>query len=173
MSDLFHEKVPLEFIENVFSTVRVASWHIFQVLTKRADRLAALANRLEWPQNLWVGVTVESQQYTDRIKKLSMVPAAVRFVSFEPLLGPIRELDLNGVDWAIVGGESGPHSREMAADWVRMIRDACLDLSVPFFFKQWGGSRKKERGRVLDNRTWDQYPQASIKSLNLPLKRDC
>ena len=170
MSDLFHEQVPFGFIEDVFTTVLRASWHIFQVLTKRADRLAGLANKLEWPQNLWVGVTVESQEYTDRIKKLSTVPAAIRFVSFEPLLGPIEGLDLNGIDWAIAGGESGPYSREMAADWVRMIRDTCLDRSIPFFFKQWGGSRKKTRGRVLDNRTWDQYPLNSRQSLNLPPK---
>jgi len=172
MSDLFHEEVPLEFIEDVFSTIRKAYWHVFQILTKRADRLAALANKLDWPRNLWIGVTVESQQYVDRIKKLSSVPAAIRFVSFEPLLGPIKELDLACVDWAIVGGESGPSSRVMAPDWARLIRDACVDLSIPFFFKQWGGPRKKAWGRTLDNRTWNQFPRTfgSLSKLNLVAK---
>ncbi len=158
MSDLFHEDVPFDFIVRVFSTISLASWHVFQVLTKRADRLVALEKKLVWPANLWVGVTVESQRHVHRISKLNRVPSAVRFVSFEPLLGPIKDLDLSFIDWVIVGGESGPHSREMAPDWARMIRDACLDRSIPFFFKQWGGARKKIGGRVLDDRTWSEYP---------------
>jgi protein gp37 len=169
MSDLFHEDVPMDFIEQVFATISLASWHIFQLLTKRADRLAKIACNLKWPRNLWIGVTVESQQYVDRIQKLCTVPAEVRFVSFEPLLGPIKGLDLNSVDWAIVGGESGPRSREMAADWARIIRDTCIDFSVPFFFKQWGGSRKRDLYRTLDGRTWNQYPRLGA---NLGAYRD-
>jgi len=165
MSDLFHEDVPLDFIVQVFSTIRLASWHVFQVLTKRADRLLTLEKSLVWPENLWVGVTVESQRHVDRINMLSQVPSAVRFVSFEPLLGPIKNLDLRFIDWVIVGGESGPHSREMAPDWARTIRDTCLSLSVPFFFKQWGGTRKKENGRVLDDRTWSEFPDHIDNSL--------
>lgn len=162
MSDLFHEDVPFDFIAQVFSTISLASWHVFQVLTKRADRLAEFERKLTWPANLWVGVTVESQKYVHRINKLSLVPSAVRFVSFEPLLGPIKNLDLSSVDWAIVGGESGPHSRKMDPDWARMIRDACLEQSIPFFFKQWGGTKKSRRGRILDGRTWNQYPQEAM-----------
>jgi len=158
MSDLFHEEVPLEFIERIFATIESASWHVFQVLTKRAERLENVASKLIWPGNLWVGVTVESQRHTDRIKKLSGVPAAVRFVSFEPLLGPIKQMDLGAIDWAIVGGESGPYSRKMDPGWARIIRDACIDLSIPFFFKQWGGPRKKGNDRVLDEKMWSQYP---------------
>jgi protein gp37 len=158
MSDLFHEEVPFDFIARVFSTIRLASWHVFQVLTKRADRLVELSGKLDWPKNLWMGVTVESQKHEPRIKDLALVPSAVRFVSFEPLLGPIKDLDLSSIDWAIVGGESGPHSREMAPDWARMIRDACLEQAIPFFFKQWGGHRKSNRGRILDNKVWNQYP---------------
>jgi protein gp37 len=170
MSDLFHEEVPFEFIEQVFSTIHAASWHVFQVLTKRADRLERIANNLKWPKNLWIGVTVESQQYVDRIKKLGTVPAAVRFVSFEPLLGPIEALDLTRIDWAIVGGESGPHSRTMAADWARIIRDACIGHSIPFFFKQWGGSRKQRHGRILDDRIWNEIPNIAGISQDLALE---
>lgn len=159
MSDLFHEDVPLPFISEVFSTIRSAGRHVFQVLTKRADRLAEVAAELEWPANLWAGVTVESRGYASRIEKLRSVPSPVRFVSFEPLLGPINNIDLTSVDWAIVGGESGPHARPMKADWARSIRDLCLEQDIPFFFKQWGGPRKKARGRILDGRVWDQSPE--------------
>jgi protein gp37 len=165
MSDLFHEDVPFGFISRVFSTIALASWHVFQVLTKRADRIAELSGKLSWPENLWLGVTVESEKHKHRIKKLALVPSAVRFVSFEPLLGPIKNLDLSSVDWAIVGGESGPYSRGMAPDWARLIRDACLDRSIPFFFKQWGGTRKRKNGRILDDRTWSEYPD----NVNNPL----
>jgi len=170
MSDLFHEHVPLEFIEQVFLTIRAASWHVFQVLTKRADRLAEVADRLNWPPNLWAGVTVESRRHTDRIQRLSLIPASVRFVSFEPLLGPIQELDLACVNWAIVGGESGPHSRPMAADWARSIRDTCIRQSVPFFFKQWGGKRKRANSRLLDGKKWSQIPSwGTLPPIELPV----
>jgi protein gp37 len=159
MSDLFHEEVPFEFIEQVFMTMASAPWHVFQILTKRADRMAGIAEKLKWPKNLWAGVTVESPRYTDRIQKLKTIPATVRFVSFEPLLGPINRPDLTLINWAIVGGESGPHARPMAADWARNIRDACIEQAIPFFFKQWGGPRKLVNGHRLDNRVWNEYPR--------------
>ena len=135
-----------------------ADWHIFQILTKRSGRLASLAAELPWAPNIWQGVSVESTRYTRRIEHLLTVPAAVRFLSIEPLLGPIPTLPLKGVDWVIVGGESGPGRRPMAADWAREIRDQCLRTGVPFFFKQWGGRTPKAGGRVLDDRTWDEMP---------------
>ncbi len=158
MSDLFHEKVPEPFVHAVFETMVTAHWHTFQVLTKRSERLAELAPRLPWPKNIWMGVSVESPQYVRRIRDLREVPAAVRFLSVEPLLEPIPRLPLNGVDWVIVGGESGPRCRPMDPDWVRQIRDRCIEHGVPFFFKQWGGVRKKYNGRLLDGRTWDELP---------------
>ncbi len=158
MSDLFHEDVPETFIRRVFDTMVAAHWHTFQVLTKRSQRLAELAPRLPWSQNVWMGVSVESKKYTSRIADLRKAPAAVRFLSVEPLLEPIPNLPLKGIDWVIVGGESGPGCREMKADWVRQIRDRCILRDVPFFFKQWGGVRKKTYGRILDGRTWDQLP---------------
>ncbi len=158
MSDLFHEKVPVVFIEKVFRVMEEAYWHTFQVLTKRSQQLAELASRLPWPQNVWMGVSVESSRYTGRISDLRKVPAAVRFLSVEPLLEPIPRLPLTGIDWVIVGGESGPGCRPMRVDWARQIRDRCIAQKVPFFFKQWGGVRKKTYGRILDGRTWDQLP---------------
>ncbi len=158
MSDLFHRDVPVEFIERVLDVIERASQHTFQVLTKRAGRLARLSRRLRWPDNLWVGVTVEAEQYLARIDYLRRVPARVRFVSFEPLLGQIENIQLDGVHWAIVGGESGPGARPMKIEWARSIRDQCLAKGVPFFFKQWGGHRRSAAGRVLDEKTWDQYP---------------
>ncbi|MBI3610697.1 MAG: phage Gp37/Gp68 family protein [Nitrospirae bacterium] len=158
MSDLFHEDVPDAFIIQVFNTMVAAHWHTFQILTKRSQRLAELAPRLQWPQNVWMGVSVESKKYTSRIADLRKVPAAVRFLSVEPFLEPIPNLPLTGIDWVIVGGESGPGCREMKTDWVRQIRDRCVVRDVPFFFKQWGGVRKKTYGRILDGRTWDQLP---------------
>lgn len=160
MSDLFHEDVPLLFILQVFQTVEATPRHIYQVLTKRSERLLSLAKKLTWPGNLWLGVTVESMEYIDRIRHLRKVPAAVRFVSFEPLLSAIPRLDLRNIDWAIVGGESGPFSRPMQQDWVRAIRDYCIQTSTPFFFKQWGGSRRRRNGSVLDSRIWHQYPDS-------------
>lgn len=159
MSDLFHEDVPVEYIEQVFSVVRRAWWHQFQVLTKRSGRLAELAEALVWPPNLWMGVSVERDDYRFRIDDLRRVPAAVRFLSLEPLLGPLPDLNLTGIDWVIVGGESGPHCRPMEEAWVRDLRDQCAAVNVPFFFKQWGGtSKKKTTGRILDGRSHDAGP---------------
>lgn len=160
MSDLFHEDVPHAFIERVFATMVGASWHTFQILTKRAERLAEMAAQLPWPKNVWQGVSTESEEYVYRIELLRQVPAAVRFVSVEPMLGRIRRLPLRGIHWVIVGGESGPNFRRIDPDWVREIRDQCLAANVPFFFKQWGGFRPKSGGRRLGGRTWDQSPRA-------------
>jgi protein gp37 len=158
MSDLFHEDIPEEFLRAVFATMVQAHWHVFQVLTKRSARLAALASSLPWPANVWQGVSVENGRYVHRIKDLQQVPARVRFLSIEPLLGPIPSLPLAGIHWVIVGGESGPGCRSVDPVWVRDIRDQCLAASVPFFFKQWGGATPKARGRRLDGRFWDQMP---------------
>jgi protein gp37 len=158
MSDLFHEDVPLEFIAKVFDVMAQASHHRFQVLTKRSRRLRELAPELPWPSNVWMGVSVEDEEHTYRIDCLRQTDALIKFVSFEPLLGPIRDLDLGGIDWVIVGGESGPKARPMDPTWAREIRDQCLAANVPFFFKQWGGVNKKKNGRLLDGRTWDQMP---------------
>jgi len=158
MSDLFHDAVSLEFIRRVFEVMAQAEQHKFQVLTKRADRLAAIGSRLPWPDNVWMGVSVETEAYIPRIARLRSVPAAVRFLSLEPLLGPLDELPLDGIHWVIVGGESGPGARPMDERWVRSIREQCERRRVPFFFKQWGGVRKKRHGRVLDGRTWDAMP---------------
>lgn len=158
MSDLFHQHVPPDYIRRVFETMCRADQHRFQVLTKRSGRLRSLAGKLPWPQNVWVGVSVESDRHLNRIEDLVAVPAAVRFLSVEPLLGPIERLPLDGIDWVIVGGESGPRSRPIEGQWVSDIRDACLDAGVPFFFKQWGGRNKKRSGRSLDGRTWDEIP---------------
>jgi len=159
MSDLFHDDVPEAFIRRVFDVMRRASQHEFQVLTKRSERLAEIAASLDLPDNVWTGVSVENEKYTCRIDDLRRVPAHVRFLSVEPLLGPIAELDLSGIHWVIVGGESGRRARPMAAAWVRPIRDQCIREHVPFFFKQWGGVRKHVTGRVLDGCTWDQMPR--------------
>lgn len=158
MSDLFHEAVPTAYIRDVFATMERASRHTFQVLTKRAERLEALASEISWPRNVWMGVSVENADYTWRIGHLRRVPASVRFLSVEPLLGPIPKLPLSGIHWVIVGGESGPGARPMEPSWVRSIRDQCGAQRVPFFFKQWGGVRKKRAGRELDGRTWDELP---------------
>ncbi len=159
MSDLFHEKIPEKFIEKIFRTISATPQHTFQVLTKRAERLAALAPQLPWADNLWMGVTVESGKYRSRIDLLRTVPAAVRFLSVEPMIGPVPNLNLQGIDWVIVGGESGPGSRVISASWVEDLRDQCLAGGVPFFFKQWGGFNKKRAGRLLDGREWSQYPR--------------
>ncbi len=159
MSDLFHRDVPAAFIDELFFTMNEARWHCFQVLTKRAGRLAQLAGRLKWTGNIWMGVTVETDTYVDRIDQLREVPAAVRFLSLEPLLGPLPNLDLTGIDWVIVGGESGPGARPIKEEWVTDIRNQCLASKTPFFFKQWGGVQKKKTGRLLDKRTWDEMPE--------------
>lgn len=158
MSDLFHEDAPLDFVHRVFDVMRRASWHTFQVLTKRSRRLLELNPEIDWPTNVWMGVSVESQGYTFRIEHLRQTDAHVKFLSLEPLLGPLPCLGLRGIDWVIVGGESGPGARPMTEQWVIDIRDQCLAVHVPFFFKQWGGVRKKRAGRVLRERTWDQVP---------------
>lgn len=164
MSDLFHDKIPTPFIKKIFSVMQDAHWHTFQILTKRADRLADLANELNWPKNIWMGVSVENEQYLGRIDKLRHVPAAVRFISFEPLLGPVGKADLTEIHWAIVGGESGPGARPIDPKWVREIRSLCSKKKTAFFFKQWGGVQKSRTGRILDGRTWDQMPKQFIKN---------
>jgi len=158
MSDLFHPEVPDEFISRVFASMAAAQAHTFQVLTKRSKRLAALATDLTWPANVWMGVSVENDRYRFRIDHLRTVPAAVRFLSIEPLLGPVGELDLDGVQWVIVGGESGHGARPIDVAWVTDIRDQCIDAGVAFFFKQWGGRTAKAGGRDLEGRTWDDMP---------------
>jgi protein gp37 len=163
MSDLFHEDVPEAFIRQAFEIMNRAHWHTFQILTKRAQRLADLAPRLRWPPNVWQGVSVEDSQHTWRIASLQKVPAAVRFLSIEPLLGPIGDLPLDGIDWVIVGGESGPNYRPVDPDWVRGVRDQCVATGVPFFFKQWGGRTSKSRGRTLDEREWNEMPVKSCR----------
>lgn len=159
MSDLFHEKVPMEFVERVFEVMRRANQHRFQVLTKRSERLAEVAPDLNWAPNIWMGVSVESQDWVKRIDELRETPAAVKFISFEPLLGPVEDLDLEGIDWVIVGGESGPGARPMRKEWATEIRNFCIDNAVPFFFKQWGGTRKKQNGRRLEGEDWSQMPE--------------
>jgi len=161
MGDLFHEEVPIHFIRRVFEVMESTSRHTYQLLTKRADRLAKVAPLLPWPRNVWMGVTVEDNEHLRRVDLLRAVPSAVRFLSIEPLLGPLPDLKLDGVDWVIVGGESGPGARPMYTDWVVDIRDICLNFEVPFFFKQWGGVRKKASGRELERRTWSQMPRVT------------
>jgi len=158
MSDLFHEEVPPRFIHRTIDVMRHASWHTFQVLTKRSRRLLELNPGIDWPTNVWMGVSVESQDYTFRIEDLRQTGAHVKFLSLEPLLDPLPGLDLSGIAWVIVGGESGPGARPMAEKWVIDIRDQCLAASIPFFFKQWGGVRRKEGGRALRGRVWNQVP---------------
>ncbi len=159
MSDLFHEAVPEEFIRRAFEVMGKADWHVFQVLTKRAKRLAEIAPRLRWPSNVWQGVSIENSRYMGRVSYLQKVPASVRFLSLEPLLGPLPNIPLDGINWVIVGGESGPQHRPINPAWVREIRDQCVEEGVPFFFKQWGGVTPKAGGRLLDGRVWDEMPR--------------
>jgi len=159
MSDLFHKDVPEDFILHAFDVMARAHWHQFQILTKRAERLAKLSPRISWPRNVWQGVSVENQDYAYRIDYLRITAAATKFLSLEPLLGPVPALDLTGIDWVIVGGESGPGARPMKAEWVLDIRDRCRKEGVPFFFKQWGGLNKKKAGRLLEGITWDEMPR--------------
>ena len=167
MSDLFLAGVPTEFIKRVFDVMGQAHWHTFQVLTKRAERLAALSNELPWTDNVWMGVSVENSDYVSRIDYLRVTGAKVKFLSVEPLLGSISSLDLRGIDWVIVGGESGPGARPIKEEWVIEIRDQCLAVKVPFFFKQWGGVRKKKAGRELQGKVWDQMPRQYRKSIEM------
>jgi protein gp37 len=159
MSDLFHHEVPLDYIQRVFATMRAASWHQFQVLTKRSGRLQAFSDEINWPNNVWMGVSVESAAYTSRIEHLRRTGAQIKFLSLEPLLGPLDKLNLEDIDWVIVGGESGPGARPMHQDWVQSIRNQCQQAKVAFFFKQWGGVQKGRTGRSLDGRTYNEMPQ--------------
>lgn len=160
MSDLFHRDVPLEFIQRVIDVIRRASWHQFQVLTKRSGRLATLSSKIDWPENLWMGVSVENSDYTFRIDDLRRTGANIRFLSLEPLLGPLPKLNLKGIHWVIAGGESGPGARPVEENWLLDIRDQCVSAGVPFFFKQWGGVNKKKNGRLLQNVEWSELPVA-------------
>jgi protein gp37 len=160
MSDLFHERIPDAYIERVFEVMGQAHWHTFQILTKRHERLAELAPTLDWHPNVWMGVSIENRRFVHRADYLREVNAAVRFISAEPLLGPLEGLDLTGIDWLISGGESGPRHRPVRIEWLRDLRDRCADEEVAYFFKQWGGHRPKSGGRVLDGRTWDEMPES-------------
>jgi protein gp37 len=158
MSDLFHKDVPLEYIQRVFRVMNECPQHVFQVLTKRPEIAAAFAEELSWSDNIWMGTSVENALVLHRIESLGKVPAAIRFLSIEPLIGPLPKLPLDGIHWVIVGGESGPGARPVNPEWVRQIRERCLTNDVPFFFKQWGGFQKSRTGRCLDGRTWDGMP---------------
>jgi protein gp37 len=162
MSDLFHERIPASFIAEVFASMQDADWHTFQILTKRPERLVELADLLPWPPNVWMGVSVENRRFVDRAGLLRRVPAEVRFISAEPLLGELEGLDLDGIDWLIAGGESGPGHRPIRKEWVTQLRDQCKEEDVAFFFKQWGGPRPKSGGRELDGRTHDELPQPRV-----------
>lgn len=162
MSDLFHAKVPLHFVRDVFDVIRDTPQHTYQVLTKRSTRLRRIADQLDWPSNLWMGVSVENDEVLSRIDDLRRVPAAVRFLSCEPLIGDVGNLNLEGIHWVIVGGESGPNARPMDPAWAESILDQCIDAQVPFFFKQWGGRTPKANGRRLNGRLWDELPPARV-----------
>lgn len=159
MSDLFHRDIPTDFILKTFTVMEKANWHRFQILTKRSTRLRELSHKLHWTPNIWMGVTVENKKYISRIDDLRHSGANVKFLSLEPLLGPLSNLNLEGIDWVIVGGESGPGARPMKKSWVTDIRDQCFKTGTAFFFKQWGGTNKKKNGRMLDGHTWDQVPE--------------
>jgi protein gp37 len=161
MSDLFHHSVPIDYIQLVFKTMREAHWHEFQVLTKRSGRLLAVAEQLDWPSNVWMGVSVETEAYKSRIDHLRQTNAALKFLSLEPLIGSLGRLNLRGIDWVIVGGESGPGARPMKPEWVTEIREQCSEAGTAFFFKQWGGVQKKRTGRTLEGRTYDEMPRPS------------
>lgn len=165
MSDLFHAKVPIGFIKDVFAVMEETPQHTYQVLTKRALRLSRLADQLPWPKNVWLGVSVEEPKVLDRVDHLRRVPAAVRFLSCEPLIAALPRMNLDGIDWVIAGGESGHGARPMDRAWVEDIRGQCVNASVPFFFKQWGGRTPKQHGRTLDGRTWDEMPSPKARLL--------
>ena len=158
MSDLFHERVPMQFLRQVFEVMVATPRHTYQILTKRSRRLVTASQLLPWPPNVWIGVSIESDRYTFRARDLLQVPVATRFLSLEPMLGPVPSLTLGGIHWVIAGGESGPGARPCSVEWVREVRDRCLAAHVPFFFKQWGGRTPKAGGRTLDGETWDQMP---------------
>lgn len=161
MADLFHERVPFDFIERIFDIMKKTPQHTYQVLTKRAEKLELVSKNLDWPPNVWMGVSVENMDYKFRINHLRRTGASIKFLSLEPLLGSLGKLDLTNIDWVIAGGESGPMARPMKPDWVRSIRDQCISQNVAFHFKQWGGVNKKKNGRMLDERTWDELPAAA------------
>jgi protein gp37 len=162
MSDLFHEQIPLDFVRKVFDVMVRANHHTFQILTKRDVRLAELAPDLPWPPNIWMGVSIENRRFVHRADRLRLVPAAIRFISAEPLLGPLDSLDLDGIHWLIAGGESGSQHRPVKAEWLRSLQEKCQQKSVPFFFKQWGGRTSKSGGRTLDGRLWDEMPSSPV-----------
>ncbi|MBV9762353.1 MAG: phage Gp37/Gp68 family protein [Acidobacteriaceae bacterium] len=161
MSDLFHDRVPLDYIKRVFRVMTEANWHQYQILTKRAERLGEIAGELPWAPHIWMGVSVENEEYLWRIDHLRRTKAHIKFLSIEPLLGPLGKFNLRGIDWVIVGGESGPGARRMHAEWAASIRDQCQEAGVAFFFKQWGGVFKRKTGRELEGRTWDEMPAAN------------
>lgn len=161
MSDLFHKDVPFEFIKRIFYVMEMADHHIFQVLTKRSKRLVEVSSQLPWPKNVWIGTSVENQSMTTRVDDLRTVPAQIRFLSIEPLIGHITELNLKGIQWVVVGGESGPYARPMKKEWARTIRNMCNKYGVKFFFKQWGGTNKKKTGRELDGKYWNEMPTSA------------
>jgi len=168
MSDLFHEEIPLKFIQDVFTVMNENRRHTFQVLTKRSERLREFSTLLDWSENIWMGVTIESNDYVSRADDLRLVDASVKFLSLEPLLDPVPDLELTGIDWLIIGGESGPGARPMYKEWVLDIKKRCeIDYQIPFFFKQWGGVNKKKTGRILQGKTWDNYP------IHSPQQRCC
>jgi protein gp37 len=158
MSDLFHERISLDFIRRIFAVMNNSPQHTFQILTKRSQRLAELAGLLTWSENIWMGVTVENSDHLYRVDHLHQVDAHIRFLSLEPLLGPLDDLDLRGIDWVIVGGESGPYARPMKEEWAVSIKSKCERMDIPFFFKQWGGFNKKKAGRLLEGQLWDELP---------------
>ncbi|HIH97076.1 MAG TPA: phage Gp37/Gp68 family protein, partial [Thermoplasmata archaeon] len=166
MSDLFHQDIPLEFILQVFDTIKEANWHQFQVLTKRSERLLTFSPKINWPDNVWMGVSIENQDYTYRVDHLRKTGARIKFLSMEPLIGPVGSINLADIDWVIVGGESGPGSRPIEKDWVLEIKNQCNNENIPFFFKQWGGTNKKKTGRMLQGRTWDELPKNANLNLN-------
>jgi protein gp37 len=170
MSDLFHEDIPFTFVQSIFRTMAQADRHTFQILTKRADRLAQLAPKLDWPSNVWMGVSIENRRFVHRADWLRTVPAAVRFISAEPLLGPLEGLKLRDIDWLIAGGESGHRHRPVRVEWLRDLRDRCNSEGVRFFFKQWGGRHPKAGGRLLDGREWSQWPGGKPRSMELALR---
>ena len=159
MSDLFHEDIPFDFIKKIFDVMNKSSWHTFQILTKRPERLAELSDKLVWGDNIWMGVTIESFEYKSRLNLLKQTNAKIKFLSLEPLINSVGELDLDNIDWVIAGGESGPKSRNIEVDWVRNIRNQCVEKNVPFFFKQWGGVNKKKNGKTLDGKIWNKMPR--------------
>ncbi|MDR2982920.1 MAG: phage Gp37/Gp68 family protein [Puniceicoccales bacterium] len=167
MSDLFHERIPISFIKKVFATMRECPQHTFQILTKRSARLAELAHELDWAPNIWMGVSIEDANVMHRIDDLRKVPAAIRFLSCEPLIGPIDDMNLHGIDWVIVGGESGPGSRPIKPEWVQSIRKQCRNAKASFFFKQWGGTRKDLTGRELNGRIYDEFPSSGSPERNV------